>query len=48
MVIVPSTAVESMGLGALGGLTALGREFAPEVQTKPNGEQAPQHEGGSA
>ncbi len=47
MVIVPSTAVESMGLGALGGLTALGREFAPEVQTKPNGEQAPQHEGGS-
>ena len=25
MIIVPSSAVESMGLGALGGLTALGR-----------------------
>ena len=25
MVIVPSSAVETMGLGALGGLTALGR-----------------------
>lgn len=30
MVIVPSTAVESMGLGALGGLTALGRELPGE------------------
>jgi hypothetical protein len=28
MIIVPSSAVESMGLGALGGLTALGREAA--------------------
>jgi hypothetical protein len=26
MIIVPSTAVETMGLGALGGLTAFGRE----------------------
>jgi hypothetical protein len=25
MIIVPSTAVESMGLGAIGGLTALGQ-----------------------
>ena len=47
MVIVPSTAVESMGLGALGGLTALGRDVTPEVQTEPDGGQAPQHEGGS-
>ncbi len=30
MVIVPSTAVESMGLGALGGLTALGRDVTPQ------------------
>lgn len=29
VVIVPSTAVESMGLGALTGLTALGKETAP-------------------
>jgi hypothetical protein len=27
MIIVPSTAVETMGLGALGGLTAFGREI---------------------
>jgi len=47
MVIVPSTAVESMGLGALGGLTALGRDVTPEVQTEPDGGQSPQHEGGS-
>jgi len=47
MVIVPSTAVESMGLGALGGLTALGRDVTPEAQTKPDCGQAPQHEGGS-
>ena len=47
MVIVPSTAVESMGLGALGGLTALGRDVTPAAQTKPDDGQAPQHEGGS-
>jgi regulator of protease activity HflC (stomatin/prohibitin superfamily) len=29
MVIVPSSAVETMGLGALGGLTALGRDITP-------------------
>jgi hypothetical protein len=28
MIIVPSSAVETMGLGALGGLTAFGREAA--------------------
>jgi glycogen synthase len=28
MIIVPSTAVETMGLGALGGLTAFGREMS--------------------
>jgi regulator of protease activity HflC (stomatin/prohibitin superfamily) len=30
MIIVPSTAVETMGLGALGGLTAFGRDFPPK------------------
>jgi len=30
MVIVPSSAVETMGLGALGGLTSFGRGVAPE------------------
>jgi hypothetical protein len=40
MVIVPSTAVESMGLGALGGLTALGRDVTPQPQPQPNDEHA--------
>lgn len=40
MVIVPSTAVETMGLGALGGLIALGRDVTPQPQTKPNDEHA--------
>jgi len=31
MIIVPSTAVETMGLGALGGLTAFGQKKAPET-----------------
>ena len=31
MIIVPSTAVETMGLGALGGLTAFGREAGATV-----------------
>jgi regulator of protease activity HflC (stomatin/prohibitin superfamily) len=37
MIIVPSTAVETMGLGALGGLTAFGKsgEGAPESPTPP-------------
>lgn len=33
MVIVPSTAVETMGLGALGGLTAFGQEISHEQKT---------------
>jgi hypothetical protein len=33
MIIVPSTAVETMGLGALGGLTAFGQQKTPEVGT---------------
>ncbi len=37
MIIVPSTAVETMGLGALGGLTALGRD----VPEKDTGGEAP-------
>ena len=32
MVIVPSSAVETMGLGALGGLTSFGRNVTPEVE----------------
>ena len=35
MIIVPSTAVETMGLGALGGLTAFGREAPPEKDPGP-------------
>ncbi len=31
MIIVPSTAVETMGLGALGGLTAFGQQASPET-----------------
>ncbi len=40
MVIVPSTAVETMGLGALGGLIALGRDATPQPATKPKDEHA--------
>ena len=37
MVIVPSSAVETMGLGALGGLTAFGRGVVPqEAEAGPN------------
>ncbi|MDH3215340.1 MAG: slipin family protein [Candidatus Krumholzibacteria bacterium] len=32
MIIVPSTAVETMGLGALGGLTSFGRDAVPTSQ----------------
>jgi hypothetical protein len=37
MIIVPSSAVETMGLGALGGLTAFDRDAgrAPEKPAKP-------------
>jgi regulator of protease activity HflC (stomatin/prohibitin superfamily) len=38
MIIVPSTAVETMGLGALGGLTAFGRQGAAQAQAGPEGE----------
>jgi len=50
MIIVPSSAVESMGLGALGGLTAFGKEAPrgqaaggePEaMQSEPAGESPP-------
>jgi regulator of protease activity HflC (stomatin/prohibitin superfamily) len=40
MIIVPSTAVETMGLGALGGLTAFGREGPPQAQPAPSGPEA--------
>lgn len=33
MIIVPSTAVETMGLGALGGLTAFGKDVIAETET---------------
>lgn len=39
MIIVPSTAVETMGLGALGGLTALGKEI-PRGQPATEAEDA--------
>ncbi len=35
MIIVPSTAVETMGLGALGGLTAFGRDQTTQPSTDP-------------
>jgi regulator of protease activity HflC (stomatin/prohibitin superfamily) len=35
MIIVPSTAVESMNLGAMGGLAALGRSGAPAANSTP-------------
>ena len=46
MIIVPSSAVETMGLGALGGLTAFGQQAAqtpeplPEPEPKPDEPQA--------
>jgi regulator of protease activity HflC (stomatin/prohibitin superfamily) len=42
MIIVPSTAVETMGLGALGGLTAFDRDA---VGQKVKGEKAPKESG---
>lgn len=43
MIIVPSSAVESMGLGALGGLTAFGKEIprGNEDAAKTAAQQAP-------
>jgi regulator of protease activity HflC (stomatin/prohibitin superfamily) len=40
MIIVPSTAVETMGLGALGGLTALGRDMTPGASEEGGGTEA--------
>jgi len=43
MIIVPSTAVETMGLGALGGLTAFGNQATDELepQERSRGESTP-------
>lgn len=41
MIIVPSSAVETMGLGALGGLTAFGKEI-PKGQQQPGDSQGPE------
>ena len=41
MIIVPSSAVETMGLGALGGLTAFGKEI-PKGQEQPEESQDPE------
>ncbi|UCC50002.1 MAG: slipin family protein [Gemmatimonadota bacterium] len=40
MIIVPSTAVETMGLGALGGLTAFGQQASPETPQDRAGPEA--------
>jgi hypothetical protein len=37
MIIVPSSAVETMGLGALGGLTAFGKEIPRGPDPAPEG-----------
>jgi regulator of protease activity HflC (stomatin/prohibitin superfamily) len=42
MIIVPSTAVETMGLGALGGLTAFGHGRQRDGANIPEGDKAPQ------
>ena len=45
MIIVPSTAVETMGLGALGGLTAFGRETVPQRdRDKPDPDEGAKRE----
>jgi hypothetical protein len=41
MIIVPSTAVETMGLGAMGGLTAFDRIFGPPAAEAPSPEAEP-------
>jgi regulator of protease activity HflC (stomatin/prohibitin superfamily) len=41
MVIVPSTAVETMGLGAMGGLTAFDRILGDQGKEKPKSESVP-------
>ena len=41
MIIVPSTAVETMGLGAMGGLTAFGKGAAQRLEEEPVPEEEP-------
>jgi regulator of protease activity HflC (stomatin/prohibitin superfamily) len=45
MIIVPSTAVETMGLGAMGGLTAFDRIFGPPTAEAPTAATAPSEAG---
>jgi regulator of protease activity HflC (stomatin/prohibitin superfamily) len=45
MIIVPSTAVETMGLGAMGGLTAFDRIFGPQAAEAPQPAAAPAETG---
>ena len=44
MIIVPSSAVETMGLGALGGLTAFGRDAMQSGAAASAGGKPPQSE----
>lgn len=46
MIIVPSTAVETMGLGALGGLTAFGREMPQGPGTDQALDESPDNSSG--
>ena len=46
MIIVPSTAVETMGLGALGGLTAFGKEIPRGPGKDQPGDQRPEETSG--
>jgi regulator of protease activity HflC (stomatin/prohibitin superfamily) len=45
MIIVPSTAVETMGLGAMGGLTAFDRILGPQAKEAPQPAEAPAEAG---
>jgi hypothetical protein len=45
MIIVPSTAVETMGLGAMGGLTAFDRIFGPPAAEATTPAAAPPEPG---
>jgi hypothetical protein len=42
MIIVPSTAVETMGLGAMGGLTAFDRIMGEKKERDAGAEPAPE------
>jgi SPFH domain / Band 7 family len=48
MIIVPSTAVETMGLGAMGGLTAFDRIFGPQAGEATTPAEASTEEGAKA